>query len=259
VIDYNTLAMGVCIGLFVGWIISMLWYRMTRLRVETLFARITRAQYVAFVDDLNEGRKEIIPIAIAKEGVYFSLEPNYPLIILVPPGVQPTYSSLLGKPVIDVVSGRLYGFAIDKKVLASLGIASVSFKVSAWECSENIIECVDRLIYELYKYIEKGGSSEIVINPDIRIGIAYRIPTIIKNMVSLLNYFVYATLTGFQEVVKGVDEFVKYQQRRLALLVGQRTQLLRWLLIFLLVGGIIGLMFMIFGAQLPKTSFPHMR
>jgi len=214
-----------------GWIGWMLrgFYDAARYAPYQVFERGT---VIGIVHDITDDTFEHVPLVPFKKGVYLSALPNYPLVVFVPSSVQAKWSKTLRKPILTIIAFRLYGVALDPKILETLGIASLGLEIGSFKCTENIYHCLDRLAQELYRKLGEQ-STVISISPDIRLSISYNIPPILRSLLATVGFLGEAAFTQIIETSQISLELARIMQRQMAIqLAGKRF----WINILILVG-----------------------
>ena len=219
-------------------------------RMKDLQNILYRGQIIGIVDDVSEDRIELVPLVPLRKGIYVSTFTNYPLIVFVPSTATPRWSLIFGKPILYVIAFKLYGAAFDPRLLTPFGIAKIGLQLPSFDCSDNIFNCVDRLVEELYKYLGEKTIT-LKISPDIRLGIAYNIPKIIRALLATVGQIGTTTFQQIQETSQLALELTRYMQRMAGVSLAQKQTFYRFLLAALIIGGSLILIFLILMGTMP--------
>ncbi len=231
---------------FIGFMIGYYWCsRVALRRASALAATIARGQVVAIVDDLSEDRIEVVPLISFKKGVFLSAIQTYPLVVFVPPNITYRMSLFFGKPIIYVVAFKVFGSAIDLRKLSAFGLARLSIQIGEWECRDNVVNCLNDLVQRLAEYVgSEGAGAPITITPDIRIGLGFDIPRLIKMLMHNVGEIGSTILTQIQETSQMALELARQMQRYVGLQVAEKTAWFRLIIMILIVAAFVGLLFL---------------
>ncbi|MEM4958373.1 MAG: hypothetical protein QXX12_00685 [Nanopusillaceae archaeon] len=215
-------------GLFIGILIQV--FRTNR---DPLLGPLMRSNIVGISYDVDQNTIDLVPLEHVARGVYFSMDTKNPMIVMKPEDVVTVPMSRMRKNALLLVSKKPHGMAVSPETLAKIGIVSISLgkdvkeKFSNRELSHR---AYIELISELLK-LSKDYVGEIKVSQDLKLGISFNIPEVVKAMMSILVSLSLASIEGLKDNLLSARAFLEYMKYRIAGAREGWSKYLVWILI----------------------------
>ncbi|NPA70018.1 MAG: hypothetical protein GXO26_04355 [Crenarchaeota archaeon] len=242
---------GLLFGMILGWFLYQMFQRWWGRRYQYILDLFSKATLIGIIDDVKENKLELVPLVPLKPGLYVSISRDLPYVVFTNPNAKPRWSFLLGKPILYGISWDIYATAVDPKLLAPFGIAKLTLKVDELDYEVGNEAQLNKLIEALIKKISEGASGEVAIGPDMKLGIMYDIPALVRSLLSLIKNIGSASFVEIQETSQTALELAQYAQRSAYIQLARQTTWLKFALIMLILVGMLALIAAVLLPMLP--------
>ncbi|MEM1804049.1 MAG: hypothetical protein QXT37_06055 [Thermofilaceae archaeon] len=217
-------------GFAVGWAIG------AARSLKGALPGLDRGDALAIVLDLTSDSVSLVPVERVGESIYLSRDGS--LMLLAPTKRVARTLRPHGRPVFLACGVKASAAALSPEALASVGIASISLGDGVFGETKGLEEVVREILAR-----EGPLSGRIPLSSETTLAIAFTPPALAKSVLTL-------SLEPAEAAVRTVLDAIQFNERLQRLMIEQvRARAaaagawLRWLLIFMLAGGVVALLF----------------
>lgn len=206
---------------------------------------LRRGDAVAVIYDSEQGALRVVPVTRVVEGLY--IDEGGSTLLAVPQANHALRLLPWNRPCFLAVAVGGVGATLDPEATAKLGIASLGIReLAAQVPAEDPTKVIEAL---LEKWEQARG--EVVINPRLRLSIAYRVPDIVYAYLHTRLLAASATVHALLESWRAAGQLSRLWLERERARARAREALLRWLVVLALGAGFVLVMLLVLSRPPP--------